>query len=141
MTGFIMKIVGRLVVEWEEAHLDGDIRNMSIDARNRFWEAEYKKDLIGVAKSMWVPVKSVVDWHAMFEIDIDELNAESKMKILRARRVLLVKFVAACDITFLYRYDEENNLEDYLREGDGLIPRKVSCTLSTACRIVANHVE
>jgi hypothetical protein len=91
-------------------------------------------DPIGVAQSMWAPVKSVVDWHAMFEVDIDELSAESRMKILRARRMLLVKFVAACDITFLYRYDEENNLEDYLGEGNGLIPRKVSRTLSTTCR-------
>jgi hypothetical protein len=55
-------------------------------------------------------MKSVVDWHAMFETDIGELSAESRMKILQARRMLIVKFVAACDINFLYRYDEENNI-------------------------------
>jgi hypothetical protein len=77
MTGFIMKIVGRLIVEWEEDNPGGDIRNISIDARSRFWEAEYKTDPIGVAQSMWALMKSVVDWHAIFKIDIDELSAES----------------------------------------------------------------
>jgi hypothetical protein len=76
MTGFIMKIVGRLIVEWEEDNPGGDIRNISIDARSRFWEAEYKTDPIGVAQSMWALMKSVVDWHAIFKIDIDELSAE-----------------------------------------------------------------
>jgi hypothetical protein len=31
-----MKIVGRLIVEWEEANPGGDIHNISIDARSRF---------------------------------------------------------------------------------------------------------
>ena len=120
-----MCVVGRLIVEWEEANPGQDFRGLIVLERNCIWEVEYKNDLIGICKSMWSPVKSVVDWHAMFVLDINDLSAEEKRKIKWARRILLVKVVAACDVTFLYRY-HGSSFDGYLGEGDSLVPIKVS---------------
>lgn len=126
MTEFIYNLVGRLIIEWEEHHKDEDMTKLNMAERYDLWEAELNKDEIGVIKSMWAPVKHVVDWHAVYDMDVEQLPHEEKVKILRVRLMFRLKFVTACDTTYRYRYDDQG-LMDYLGEGDGLIPRKVSC--------------
>lgn len=108
ITSFIFPLVGRLITEWADNpdNAGKSFEDLTPPERWAVWKAEYLKDAATMAKEMWTPVKSVIDWHALFEAT--GLPAETSTKIKRTREMILIKFLFACDQVYLHRYNVEN---------------------------------
>jgi hypothetical protein len=101
--------------------------------------AEYDTDPAAMAQNMWSPVKSVVDWHALFEYKGQDDAV--KAKLLKVGLMLKAKYVFPCDPMYLYRYHAANMGGEGEDEGGvhrvrdlvaGTLTRLISCRLRSS---------